>query len=508
MMMRKKTDIVSLYLAAMGICAAVLSGCGNSVQTEEELVIPRTEGTEGQAGITGGGAEAAGEGQNGQMKGTADNIAAQVQAPERYQTEIQDGNIVLRADAEFEIPDVPGIKTKKVTARFFKQEDYDIVNTVLFDGSKLWERDYEAMAETRGYTVEELNERIEMYEAEKANGVDGDAPYDPTGRTLNQRIEEYQAMLKVAEEKGIAEVALINELPAVVEQGDSSGASWFQLSGFVMAQGKDYDVFMLNHMDKTWRWTRFSVKRDDYSYYGNFLNSDAEMAEVEEKIAGVQIRPEEVIARTGEALKQMGMENFAVQGGEYYASHRPVRTGTREEGVEIEADRIGYAIHVVRIVDDVPVNYTLQNANTMTGDESVSWPFEEMQFVYDEDGLASFEWSNPYEIEDLSSDYVFLLPFSEIQNIFEQMTIKQKKDSFIEEGNSLEINIDRVSLSYMRIREKNSIEGTLIPVWDFFGTQTYRGSDGEVYYIRKSEYESILTINAMDGTVIDREIGY
>lgn len=507
MVIRKKTGTASFYLAVMGICAAALSGCGSSVQTEEELVIPRAEGTKEQAGME---EDSEGrfdeeQGRDGQAKGTTDNVAAQVQAPGRYQTEIQDGNIVLRADAELEIPDVPGIKTKKVEARFFTQEDYDTVNEVLFDGGKLWDRDYEAMAETQGFTVEELNKRLEMLENEKANGVDGDAPYGGTDRTLNQRIAECQAMLKVAEEKGIAEVAVIKELPAVVEQDGSSGVNWFQLSGFVTAQGKDYSLFMLNHMDATWRWTRFSVERDDYTYYGDYLTSNAEMEKVEETIAGVRIRPEEAIARTGEVIEQMGMEDFAVQGGEYFVSYIPV--GPEKEG-RTEVGKIGYGVHVIRIVDDIPVSYTHQNANTSTGDDFVSWPFEEMQFIYDEDGLASFDWSDPYEIEDLSSDYVFLLPFSEIQNIFEQMTIKKEKDNFIEDGSSQEINIDRVCLSYMRIREKNSTEGTLVPVWDFFGTRVYRGSDGEAFSIWKSEYESILTVNAMDGTVIDRAYGY
>lgn len=507
MMIRKKAGKVFFHLAVMGICAAIFSGCGNSVQTEEELVIPRTEGTKDRTGMEEdrGGTPGEEQGRDGQAEGAADSVAAQVQAPERYQTEMQDGNILLRADAELEIPDVEGIKTKKVTARFFTQEDYDTVNEVLFDGGKLWDRDYEAMAETHGFTVEELNKRLEMLENEKANGVDGDAPYGDTDRTLNQRITECQAMLKVAEEKGIAEAAVIKELPAVVEQSETSGASLSQLSGFVTAQGKDYSLFMLNHMDATWRWTRFYVERDAYTYYGDYLTSDAEMEKVEETIAAVQIRPEEAVARTEKALAQMGMEDFAVQGGEYFASYIPV--GPEKEG-RTEVDEIGYGVHVIRIVDDVPVSYTRQNANASTGDDFVSWPFEEMRFIYDEDGLASFDWSDPYKIEDLSSDYVFLLPFSEIQNIFEQMTIKKEKDSFIEDGSSQEISIDRVCLSYMRIREKNSTEGTLVPVWDFFGTRVYRGSDGEAFSMWKSEYESILTINAMDGTVIDRMYGY
>ena len=246
-MIRKEKRNVPLYLAAMGICAAVLSGCGNDVQTEEELVIPRTEGTEGQAGMEDGSMNLFEEGQSGQAKGAADSVAAQVQAPERYQMEFQDGNIVLRVNAEFEIPDVPGIRTKKVTARFFTQEDYDIVNTVLLDGGKLWDRDYEAMAETQGFTVEELKKRIEMLEAEKANGVDGDASYDDTDRTLNQQLAEARAMLEAAEANGIAEAAVIKELPAVVEEGGTSGADWNQLDGFVTARGRDYSIYMLNH---------------------------------------------------------------------------------------------------------------------------------------------------------------------------------------------------------------------------------------------------------------------
>lgn len=510
-MMRKKIVRTTLYLAVMGIGAVTFSGCGNSMQTEEELVIPRAGKTADQAGTGGDEGKTPAEDQAGQTQGMADNVAAQVQAPERYQAEIADGNIVLRADAEIEIPDVTGIKMKKVEARFFTQEDYDMVNAVLFDGGKLWDRDYEAMAVTHGFTVAELNARIKILEAEKANGVDGDAPYGDTDRTLNQRIAECQEMLAAAEEKGMTEFTepVIKELPAIVEQDGASGDNWFQLSGYVTSQEKDYTVYMLNHMDETWRWTSYSVEKADgegnYLYYGNYLTSDGELEEIKEKIAGVQIQPEEVVAKTEEALVQMGMEDFAVQGGEYFASYRPV--GTEKEG-KTEVDKIGYGVHVIRIVDGVPIGYTHQNANSPAGDEFVSWPFEEMRFIYDEDGLASFYWSDPYVIEELSSDYVFLLPFSDIQNIFEQMTIKKKRDSFMEEGSSLELNIDRVGLSYMRIREKNSTEGTLIPVWDFYGTQTYRESDGEVRYIQNSAYESILTINAMDGTIIDREFGY
>lgn len=507
-MMRRKT---LFYLAALGICAAVFSGCQSSVQTQEELVTPKTEVTEDQA-VTG--KETFGEQQNGQTNEKGDNVASQVQAPQRYQTEIKSENIVINADAEFEIPDVPGIKTKKVRPRFFTQEDYDTVNEVLLDGGKLWDRDYEAMAATHGFTLSELNKRLEMFENEKANGVDGDAPYGDTDRTLNDRIEETKILIKAAEAEKITE-PVINEIPAVVEQNGNSGdnSDWGQLSGFVTAQENDYDVYMLNHMDKEWMWTSFSVEKNmgkgNYLYYGDDLKSYEDMEITKEKFENIQIQPEEILAKAGKALDQMKMKDFTVQGGEYFACYKPKKIyGVAKADVEeTEIDKVAYGAHVIRIVDGVPVNYTHQNGNNSAGDESVCWPYEEMTFIYDEDGLVSFYWSDPYELEDLSAEYVFLLPFSDIRNIFEEMIIKKEKDNFIEEGDSLEINIDKVCLNYMRIREKNSTEGTLIPVWDFFGTQIYK-SNGQVSYIQNSVYESIFTINAMDGTIIDRNFGY
>ena len=173
------------------------------MQTEEELVILRSEETEGQAGIGGEGAEAFEKELTGQTKGIEDNVASQVKVPQRYLAEIKSENVMSNADAEFEIPDVPGIKTKKVKARFFTQGDYDTVNEALFEGEKLWDRDYEAMAATRGFTISELNKRLEMLENEKANGIDGDAPYGDTDRTLNDRIEETKMLLDAAEAEGI-----------------------------------------------------------------------------------------------------------------------------------------------------------------------------------------------------------------------------------------------------------------------------------------------------------------
>ena len=180
-------------MLALGVCAVLFGGCGENRQTQEELVVEkgqegREEGEgdiqepgqeEGQGGMEDGAQQEPVEEQpeDTQTDGGGGNVASQVQAPERYQTELSVDGVHLMADAQMVIPDVSGIKTKTVMSRVFTQEDYDAVNRVLLGGSPLWERDYAAMEASNGFTVGELEERIAQLKAERdVNGVDGDAP--------------------------------------------------------------------------------------------------------------------------------------------------------------------------------------------------------------------------------------------------------------------------------------------------------------------------------------------
>jgi len=52
--------------------------------------------------------------------------------------------------------------------------------------------------------------------------------------------------------------------------------------------------------------------------------------------------------------------------------------------------------------------------------------------------------------------------------------------------------------------------GLLVPVWDFFGEYENDFGEGEKTggTLVREEYNSFLTINAVDGTVVNRESGY
>ena len=99
------------------------------------------------------------------------------------------------------------------------------------------------------------------------------------------------------------------------------------------------------------------------------------------------------------------------------------------------------------------------------------------------------------------------MSFDEIQSVFtKMMPITNAYTS--DESISITFNITRVQLGLMRITEKDSTDtALLIPVWDFFGTYTMNVGEGDSS-VNHDTNTSRLTINAIDGSIIDRSLGY
>ena len=76
----------------------------------------------------------------------------------------------------------------------------------------------------------------------------------------------------------------------------------------------------------------------------------------------------------------------------------------------------------------------------------------------------------------------------------------------------MDVDITKVSLSLMRIRDKGFLRGTIVPVWDFWGTSDWYDAEPNAYgYQEKGmnyDFQPMLTLNAVDGTVVNRQLGY
>lgn len=533
-----RTRKTGRILAAAGLAAMMMSmaGCGGAGQTTEQLAVPK-EGTgqdaasgfgenggEGQArdaNADGTAGEEAASGENG--PGTSpDGITRQVQAPQRYEAELTGGALTVRVDAEVILPQAKGFLPYKVTGRPFIQEDLDRVKSVLLKDAPLWTRDMEAMEGSNGFTRAEIEEKIAELKS-RAGGNQAAVLNDGKKQTYGEKIAVWESLLDFApKEPVIRDVEpVVPYVEKTSPEQDTFGENF--LEGNATVDGQDYWLVLNNDFQSDWPWVQMDVRSTDRSVGDAYVK--LEQAQVP---AGLD--RQQITEKAKALAAEMGFSDFAPVGEEFFQAF-----SENEQTQETIPGAIGYGIHFARVLDGIPVTYTHDQGLTVDGDQT-SWPYERLDMVFDEKGLTDFVWVNPCEIEKKSEEAVFLMPFSDIQDIFEEM-IFQKYGWLSKSGDvSASFDIDEVRLGYMRIRDEGvSGEGSMVPVWDFFGTQTLTYADeieekiasgellykeGEILtaagepaqpedfsYVSSGSYESFLTVDATNGRIIDRGIG-
>ena len=135
----------------------------------------------------------------------------------------------------------------------------------------------------------------------------------------------------------------------------------------------------------------------------------------------------------------------------------------------------------------------------------------------------SFTWNAPATNAKIQTEKSNLLPFEEIAAIADTMLPvviigPSEARSLVEIDaingfeTRMDVEITKVSLTLMRVRDKGSLQGTVVPVWDFWGTSDWYDAAPNAYgYNQKGErysVEPLMTLNAIDGTVVSRLFGY
>ena len=137
--------------------------------------------------------------------------------------------------------------------------------------------------------------------------------------------------------------------------------------------------------------------------------------------------------------------------------------------------------------------------------------------AYTQDGsLNGIGLENKERIIGDSKERVFLLPFSEVASIFESVEKSSYEDYFLYGGTfaderKVTLRVKEARLGYMGIHDvrnrEREKEGKMIPVWDFLGSVSVEYFK-EGKSVGKETYSqpdlSLMTINAMDGSVMER----
>ncbi len=128
---------------------------------------------------------------------------------------------------------------------------------------------------------------------------------------------------------------------------------------------------------------------------------------------------------------------------------------------------------------------------------------EEISVTFNQDGMFCFSWDTPCKVLRTENENVAVISFDEAKDIFNQHVMYS---IYPWEDRETKIDINEVRLGYMAIPVKDDLSSfRTIPVWDFIGADNTFGDEKYHHY---DNQRSFVTINAIDGSVIDRNLGY
>lgn len=400
----------------------------------------------------------------------------------------QEGRLTIHADAKVEAPQGVILPTATVEPRDFTQADVDNLVRVLLKGQTLY-------AHTQ--TKQELQDwadkiRSPQWTPDPGKGLTTPAQIEQERQRI---LADYDAMLATAPE----------EVPVI--HGFSDSPKENRISGWAMVDGEKYEVSVDNSTDATS--SDFAeIVRQAYNYSGSNGNPEY----------WGDITKDEAIAQGDALIQELGLTHMVLDdaqladNGTWRLYYVPTVNGLRLPSIQERVEN-----HIEGYTDTLYWRYTGWEEENP---DTVHWPMECIFLDVGKEGVLSFSWFNPATVPVVKQTQTSLLPFEEIAAIADAMLPvvvigPHESRSLVEidqingDTSYMDVEITKVSLSLMRIRDKGSLHGTIVPVWDFWGSQNWYGFEGP--YGQKGSRittQPMLTLNAIDGSVVSRLFGY
>lgn len=406
---------------------------------------------------------------------TLETIAQQIDAPEHTTGEWRSstGKTVIKVDAQVIIPSVETINTYMVTGRDVNYEDTMAVALAAAPGTD-WDRDWIRFddinqrwtGDREEATVTEHNyETTQIFNFKWYPNSDGSLDYSPYVKGHPELQDEYATV---------------------------DCRNWYTTTG-------TNDKRLMARIDYSYN---FGVNHSIYNYQSHALY--AKKADGEVKIDGQSMTWSEATAMADTFVRSvdeaLSLYCFGPVAGEFVGYNASTKKYSQTDDTHD-----AYWFCYTRVVDGVQVTHT---SSTLTyGDDldyTVAPDYEMLSLVIDGDRIIGVYWNAPMQIGQMMQADVTLLPFESIMDIFgavSPLSIQGQENAFSKNG----WMIYEIRLGYMPVLNKNA-NGIweLRPVWDFFGVRDLGDEANEL----ANPLTCALTIDAIDGTVIDRKYGY
>ena len=425
---------------------------------------------------------------------TGITLAEQLRAPETYQAVFSNakGSVTVNVDADVMLPDTDAISTVKVKEMKFSQETADKLRELLLQGQPLYDYGTYTM-ETKEDVMEKLLRLYAMREGTIPVEVDGD---------LEETIALYEKEYEEAPEERV-----LTPAQTTFHQRDAQYEPFDCIEGIAEVDGTSAYFYIQNDTDGNRIFANYySNANNQFSY--SAVNEFKGMFIIDEAKLTMDITAEQARVQADAFIQGLGISSDMVCGsieaGIVLDDSQVLNEG---EEINYSATQIVWILRYVRTVERIPITYTGDTGGQVENEENYAqpWPYEAMYLIIDQTGIVEFHWNSPYTDPEIVTRDTNLLSFSDIQEVFEKMVLINY--SYFETG-TLQIDIDSVQLGLMRVTDTGERDsGILIPVWDFMGSVTAI-REGEEPDLWQQTSSSRLTINAIDGSIIDRGLGY
>lgn len=463
---------------------------------------------------------------------------------DRYKTHLEDksGNIKVTVDADVVLPDADGMTIMRVAAKPFSQDTVDkLIHTLFKDGalydpdslSELTKTDIVKLLTQLKQKKAELEaqgmipEQSDSSKGEAASGNGGSSGEDVADTSSGNQLDQVNDAIKLYEQKlGTAsDKKTYKEVSGKLEAQDISGMSedrqseyngkLFEIAhvGQMNEAGGMSSLFAVNN-EKSNSYNILYINRRDYEMTSGNYYSEKQWTQTAQKAGQTEADALVYPAIPADQARELADQFLDQIGVDYLdcVNVEKVIGGSSSEyagGIRIGNLLKAYRLQYVRRINGAPVTYTNVEGSWDDTDSSNiwTWDYERMTLIIDDSGIVEMVWSAPYELTGSVTGTTKMLAFPKIRDIFEKM-IMVNNATYSEYG--MDLNVTEARLGLARITEQNHLKsGLLIPVWDFFGTAAYHYGNGESEsYMESDSGKSYLTINAIDGSIIDRSAGY
>ena len=447
----------------------------------------------------------------------AASISERVAAPEMFVFNTTQGSVTITANAPVFVPDAHKMPILNVARDVFSQQTVDQYWRALIGDEPMWEwsdqptkgdiqqmiinqRQWQADEKTTGTDKQNIDDRIDELETLYANAPE---TTDVTNASSTLREKLNWDPVSASLDTCYMGTSAYNAKSRAEWGADGIGKYFGVKNPWTGPENgikPDTSAAILNFETSTLENNYFkSVLIDENTALDDSIKEVLKMTPKEAKK-----KVEAFLQETGTPMK---VYSIALNSDEYPEEGKPAR-------------HYAYDVQCVRMVGELPVAIDSAanaawfgegyNPMSIAPAYTASWDNERMTLRLDDDGFIEIVWLGPLHVMDSQVEDCSLLPFEEVAEKFNRMVFASYAPN-IEDGYSLAMEVTAVRLEMMRVRKQDAdptlFEGLLIPVWNFYGPMTI--TDGSKKQVGMTSPNSrVLSVNAVDGSIVDSRSGY